>query len=283
MRSTPEPARIYGTIPIMDADTLHAALAGLPVPEMRFFDAVGSTNAEALQWAAQGAPDGALVVADAQSAGRGRLGRRWITPPGAALAFSLVLRLHPEDAPHAALYSPLGALAVCEALERGFGLAAAVKWPNDVLLSGRKVCGVLAETGVEGSLVDHVVLGIGVNTGLQSVPPQESLRFPAASVESALGRPVERAALLAAILRAVFAWRGQVGGARFVAALNERLAFRGRQVHILHASGEGGGAVQAGRVVGFAPDGSLILQTDAGERCSVTAGDVSLRPSAPAP
>ncbi|HEY5901320.1 MAG TPA: biotin--[acetyl-CoA-carboxylase] ligase, partial [Anaerolineales bacterium] len=122
----------------MDEKTLRAALRDLHLGELRFFPTLSSTNDEALAWAAQGAPDLSVVVADEQTAGRGREGRKWFTPPGAALAFSLLMRpAQPETA-----YFPrvvgLAALSVLEAL-RGFSLTAQIKWPNDVLLDGRKV------------------------------------------------------------------------------------------------------------------------------------------------
>ena len=262
----------------MDENTLRLVLAELPVSELRYFETVGSTNAEALAWAAQGAPDGALVVADQQSAGRGRLGRGWVTRSNSALAVSLVMRLQPQEGPQAALYSPLGALAVCEALMEGYGLAAEIKWPNDVLLSGRKVCGVLAETGVEGSVIDHVVLGMGVNVTPGSTPPVDAVRFPAVCVEEMLARPVDRAALLAAILRAVFAWRPRVGQPEFIEELNKRLAFRGQQVKIAPFTMNADLPDLSGQVVGFAQDGSLILEDNNGLQQFITVGDVSLRP-----
>lgn len=263
----------------MDENTLRSALAGLPVNALRYYETIGSTNAEALEWAAQGAPDGALVVADAQSAGRGRLDRQWVTSPNSALAVSLILRLQPQEGKHAVLFSPLGALSVCEVLTRVYGLDVEIKWPNDVLLSGRKVCGVLAEAGVEGSVLDHVVLGIGVNVARSSTPPVDAVRFPAVCVEEILGRPVDRAALLAAILRAAFAWRQRVGEPDFIEELNKRLAFRGQQVQIIRSTMNDAQPPLTGQVVGVAQDGSLILEGDDGLRQFVTAGDVSLRPS----
>jgi BirA family transcriptional regulator, biotin operon repressor / biotin---[acetyl-CoA-carboxylase] ligase len=261
----------------MDENTLRAALAGLPVNALRYFATIGSTNAEALDWAAEGAPDGTLVVADAQSAGRGRLGRQWVTSPSSALAVSLILRLQPQEVTHAALFSPLGALAVCEVLTRVYGLDAEIKWPNDVLLSGKKVCGVLAEAGVEGSVLDHVVLGIGVNVTHTSTPPTDDVRFPAVCVEEVLGRTVDRTALLTAILRAVFAWRVRVGEPDFIEELNSRLAFRGQQVRIVRSTMNDEQPALTGQMVGIAQDGSLILKGDDGVRQVVTAGDVSLR------
>ena len=113
-------------------------LSRLPVPAYRYYESATSTNDLALDWAASGAPDGALIVADTQTAGRGRLSRRWITPPGSALAFSLVLRPTAQELAKPALFSPLGGLALSIALESLFDLHPAIKWPNDVLLNGQK-------------------------------------------------------------------------------------------------------------------------------------------------
>src|SRR5512141_3071554 len=102
---------------MMDVHTLTSLLAGLPIRQIRYFDTIGSTNDEALSWIQAGAQDGCLVVADQQTQGRGRLNRRWITNPGAALAFSIILRPTPEEIDRMSFFSPLGALAICQALE----------------------------------------------------------------------------------------------------------------------------------------------------------------------
>src|SRR5512133_1733408 len=107
----------------MDVATLTSHLAGLPVPHIRSFQVIGSTNDEALAWAAAGAEDGCLVFADEQTQGRGRLNRHWITRPGAALAFSVILRPRPEEMDRVGFFSPLGALAISQALEMSLGLS----------------------------------------------------------------------------------------------------------------------------------------------------------------
>ena len=161
------------------------------VPDLRFFESIGSTNDEAMAWADAGAEDWSLVVADQQTQGRGRLGRHWVTNPGAALAFSLVLRPSREEMAFASLFSPLGGMGVASALEE-IGLAALVKWPNDVLLNRRKVCGILGEAAWTGDRLNGMVLGIGVNVASESVPPAGELLFPATCVEAELGRPLDR-------------------------------------------------------------------------------------------
>ena len=147
-------------------------LSRLPVPAYRYLESVTSTNDLALAWAEDGAPDGALVIADTQTAGRGRMTRRWLTPPHSALALSLVLRPNPQEAARLALFSPLGGLALSTALEEQFNLQPQIKWPNDVLLDGKKTAGILAESVWQDGSVQAVVLGIGVNVSPLSVPPR---------------------------------------------------------------------------------------------------------------
>ncbi len=251
-------------------------LSGLPVPQVRYFDTTGSTNAEALDWAASGAEDGCLVIADQQTQGRGRLGRRWITQPGSALAFSLILRPGKEEAQHLGLFTALGALAVSQALEDSLRLRSAIKWPNDVLLQGRKCAGILAEADWSGERLDGVVIGIGINIGASAVPPAEALLYPATSVEEAAGQEVDRLEMLRAVIEALFAWRKQMGNPSFLEAWQLRLAFLGVWVQI-QESAEGSKRI-IGQISGLAADGSLLLRDEAGQTLTISTGDVHLRP-----
>lgn len=257
----------------MDVDTLTSHLAGLPVPQIRYFDTIGSTNDEALAWAAAGADDGCLVVADQQTQGRGRMNRRWVTRPGVALAFSLILHPRPEEIEHMGFFSPLGALAISQALETTLGLDVQIKWPNDVLLQGLKVAGLLLEAAWLGAELQGIVIGIGLNVSPAAVPPAGELLFPATSVEDAAGRPVERIRLLRDILQALFEWRPKLHENTFRQAWEQRLAFRGQWVRI---EGTGSEPV-SGEVLGIDPSGSLLLRGSAGERIIITVGDVHLR------
>ncbi len=258
----------------MDEQILVNALAGLPVPDIRYVDTIGSTNDLALEWLENGAVDGSLVVADTQTAGRGRMGRRWVTRAGAALAFSLVLRPSTVEAARLGLFSPLAGLAVCLALENVYGIRAQIKWPNDVLIDGRKVCGILAEAAWNGAVLRGVVIGVGVNVSNAALPPPEELLFPATSIEAALGRIPERPALLRAVLAQLFAWRGRLSGAEFLAAWDARLAFKGMAVRIDQPDRQ----PLTGTLIGVAPDGELRVKTNL-EEVLVTAGDVRLRPA----
>ena len=264
---------------IMDELTLRKALTSLPMSALRYFERTGSTNDDALAWAAAGAPDLALVYAEQQTAGRGRANRRWFTPPGAALAFSLVLRPLPVEARSTPLLSALGALAVCEALAE-LGLDPEIKWPNDVLLHRRKVSGILAESVWMGERLQNVVLGVGLNIQPEAVPPSDQLNFPATCLQAELPAPqsparvLDRAALLRQILQALIYWRGLLASEIFLQAWQSRLAFRGEQVEIW-AEGQ---MIQAGRLEGLGKDGSLRLTSPLGQDLSIKFGEVHLRP-----
>lgn len=263
----------------MDEYTLRKALSNIPLGGLRYFEQTGSTNDIALAWASAGAPDLALVYAEEQTAGRGRGSRHWFTPAGAALAFSLVLRPLPGEERSIPLFSALGALSVCEALETQ-GLQPEIKWPNDVLLNRRKVCGVLAESVWLGEKVESIVLGVGLNIKSAAVPPPELLEFPATCLEAELTpahhmiHNLERVDLLQRIIHSVLDLRPLITADNFLHALEKRLAFRGEQVEIW-ADGETRGV---GQVDGLGLDGSLRLLSPQGQVITIQYGEVHLRP-----
>lgn len=262
---------------------LEQHLAGLPLGGLRYFSSIGSTNTEASAWADAGAADLSLAVADEQTAGRGRGGRRWFTPPGAALAFSLVLRPGSAAPPADLLarYTALGGLAVADALQQAYGLPAQVKWPNDVLIERRKVCGVLTEAQWTGAQLSALVLGIGVNVSPAAAPPPGELLYPAACVETALGRPLGRWALLRAILDRLIEWRARLDSPQFWRAWDERLAFKGEWVQVadgLARDGADAAAVQDALVLGLDEQGGLRLQDRQGSAFTLTTGELRLRP-----
>ncbi len=237
---------------------MHAALAGLPLGAVHVFMQIGSTNDEAARLAEAGAPDLTLVTADEQTAGRGRAGRRWFTPPGSALAVSLVLRpSRPVPLGH---YAALGALAVCRALGAFPRVEARIKWPNDVLLHQVKVAGVLPEAHWEGDTLRAVVLGIGVNVTPKAVPPPEVLDFPATCVAQAVGRAVSRLALLREIVEGLLYWRARLGTADFLRAWEDRLAYRGAEVWVTPVDG----APWRGVLLGLDAEGRLRVRDERG-------------------
>lgn len=259
----------------MNEAQLKILLAPLPLGPLRYFDRIGSTNDEALAWALQGAPDLSLVVADEQTKGRGRMDRKWLTPPNAALAMSLILRPSQTEHAHPARTTGLFAVSLADSL-RTLGLAPQIKWPNDVLISGRKVAGILVESTWIGEELDALVLGMGVNVLRESVPPDDQLLFPATSIETELGRPVKRAKMIRDILANVLDWRPRLGTGVFLKTWEENLAFRDQQVQVQRESGN----PLTGKLLGLNPDGSLRLRDLHGKSVTVQFGEVHLRPVA---
>lgn len=259
----------------MNQSSLKKQLDKLNLGGLRYFDSIGSTNDEALAWAADGAKDFSLVIADEQTQGRGRLDRKWSTPKGSAIAMSLILRPSAPLRPHLSRTVGLAALSVSDAC-LGLGLSPKIKWPNDILLGGKKAAGILVETVWSGDDVDSLVIGMGINVGRESVPPPEALRFPATCIEDKLGKAPDRAQLICLILEAFLRRRGEVGTNGFVHAWEDRLAFRGEMVEI----NSGNGKQDHGVLEGLGPDGSLRLRDEHDKIVSIHIGDVSLRPSA---
>lgn len=266
----------------MNEHQLLKSLADLQLGGLRYFDSIGSTNDEALAWAIDGAADLSLVVADEQTHGRGRFNRKWFTPKGTALACSLILHPFAAMRPHLSRTVGLAALAVTESTLK-LGLRAQIKWPNDILLNGRKTAGMLVETVWSGDRVDAVITGIGINVMKTAIPPAEDLLFPATSLEDDLGYAPDRERLLHDILAALIQWRPRIGTDEFLKAWNEKLAFRGDQVQVrtemTQNDEKGDEQVITGKLVGLEPDGSLRLQDENDKPVTVQFGDVSLRPA----
>ena len=256
----------------MNQNELTKALSKLPLGEIKYFDSIGSTNDEALAWAANDAGDMSLVIADEQTLGRGRLDRPWITPRATALAFSLVLRPSEEERPHLSRIVGLAALAVSDVLQ-SHNLYPEIKWPNDILLKQRKVAGILIELVWSGDEVDCVVIGIGVNVLKGSVPSTDILRFPAISLEDVMGQAPDRESLLHDILASFIALRPQWGTEALLTAWEKKLAYRGRQVHVEMGAEHS----VTGKVIGLESDGSLLLRDQEGKSVTVRFGDVRLR------
>jgi BirA family biotin operon repressor/biotin-[acetyl-CoA-carboxylase] ligase len=240
-------------------------------PTILRFDSLPSTNTEAARQAARGAPEGLCVVAREQTAGRGRRERSWVSPKDAGLYVSVVLRprLEPRDWP---LITLAAALAARDALAESCRLEADIKWPNDLLAGGRKLCGILAETA-EGARGRAVVLGVGVNLCESAFP--EEMRDAATSVEAQTGRAPDAEHLLAALLRALALRYDALhahGGTD--ATLREWEAHstyaRDRRVRV-RLDGE----TFQGTTRGLAPGGALRVETDDGQLRTVSAGDVT--------
>jgi BirA family biotin operon repressor/biotin-[acetyl-CoA-carboxylase] ligase len=208
-----------------------------------------------------GLPEGAIAVADHQTAGRGRRGHPWVAPPGTSLLFSLML--HPPAERHLPELSLVAALATAEAVEGATGLTLQVKWPNDVMLNRRKVAGIIAE------LADgNVVLGIGVNVNQTGDELPDDARTPPGSLRTATGATHHRAALLGSLLfrleRIYDGWR-HGGLADLYGELGARDFLRGRRITV---DGAPATALQILR------DGTLEVESDAGEKRALASGEV---------
>lgn len=242
---------------------------------IEYHDEVDSTNRAAGELAQRGAPEGAVVVADAQSAGRGRMGRRWESPAGENLYFSILLapNVEPARVPQLAL---VAAVAVHEGLAACCpGVEARIKWPNDILVDGRKVAGVLCEASLEADRVHRVVLGIGINVNGTSLPRQ--LRASATTLRIAGGAAVSRPALLAAVLNRLeplyLGWLKDVSLAGLLGSFERHSALTGRRVEAENRAG-----VVRGTARGITPTGELLVETAGGEVLRLFAGDVHLLP-----
>jgi BirA family biotin operon repressor/biotin-[acetyl-CoA-carboxylase] ligase len=241
---------------------------------VRYFSSITSTNDEALDWAAQGASNNSLVVADTQTRGRGRFNRQWITQPGAALAFSMILQARPAELEQAQLFSPLAALAICMALEEDFSLQPQIKWPNDILLNSQKTAGILVESIWNSPQSASIVIGVGINIAPSSVPAAEELLFPATCVETVLGKSIDRQILLVSVLKKITLLRSQLGKDEFINNWQKRLAFLGQWVKIEKADRPD----FIGRLQGIDRQGNLHLQTEVGDEVAISVGEVHLRP-----
>jgi BirA family biotin operon repressor/biotin-[acetyl-CoA-carboxylase] ligase len=238
------------------------------------FDSIDSTNRHAMELARCGAGEGEVVVAEAQTAGRGRLGRSFFSPAGTSFYGSIILRpaIRPGRAPQITL---VAGLAVAEAVEKHSGMRPGLKWPNDVHLGALKVAGILTEMESEGDRVLHVVCGPGVNLNVPRQAFPADLRDLATSVLASTGRHVDRAAFAADLFGSFervydeFLARGLV---QLRARWDGYSVLTGQWVTV-----EGGPAIVEGEVLGIDEEGALRLRAPGGREVRSIAGDVTLR------
>lgn len=260
---------------LMNEISLKRTLSKINLGGLRYFDSIGSTNDNALAWAAEGARDLSIVIADEQTQGRGRLNRKWFTPKGSGLAFSLILRSSALS-PHLSRIVGVAALSITESFS-GLDLDPRIKWPNDILLNDKKTAGILVETVWSGDDIDSLVIGMGINVYKASVPPAELIQFPATSIEDVLEKkPPSREKILLNVLNAFVYWRERIGTDELINAWERILAFRGEQVQV-HTAGE---IPITGELLGLESDGSLRLSDVHDKSVIIRFGDVSLRPTA---
>lgn len=237
------------------------------------FGTVDSTNRVLVRLADRGAAEGTVVLAEAQTAGRGRQGTSWFSPEGTNLYASILFRprLAPRELP---LFAPIASLALAETVWLE-GAPARIKWPNDVLVRGRKLGGVLVEAPVIGDRLLYVILGIGVNLNVEPADLTAALGEPAeaaVSLREALGRDIDRNVFAAALLSRLEKWHHTFatrGPDAVRAAWQARDALRGRRLEA-----RAGSAVCEGWCRGIDADGSLVVEDDAGQARHIVSGAV---------
>ena len=240
----------------------------------RHYDEVGSTNAEAKSLALEGAPEGTVVIAECQTAGRGRLGRQWTSPTGKGLLFSTILRpsLTMSDAHMLTL---VAAVAASEAIESSTGVISSIKWPNDLFIGDKKVGGILMEVAGQQDQVDWIVLGIGINVNTEFIDLPVPLRRTATSLLMASGQPVDRGALLAALLLSLERHYASALSGGFEGTIS---AFRQRDYLITKSvSVETREGRVSGKASGIDERGALLVELPQHRIRRFHAGDVTLR------
>jgi BirA family biotin operon repressor/biotin-[acetyl-CoA-carboxylase] ligase len=267
--------RLIGVPDVLHADDLIARLGKTKVigRDVRMFEQTTSTNDVIERLARDGVKEGVVVFAESQTKGRGRLGRKWVSPTHKGLWFSILLRpdLRPQEATRLTVAS---ATALRRAIHSETGLNPEIKWPNDILVHGKKVAGILTEMSAELDRVRHIILGIGVNINMSAGEFQPELRKFATSLKIESGRTISRADLATAILRELDGDYARICGGLFAEVADEWEAHCttiGRDVTIRI-----GERRLRGRAESLSDEGALLLRTEHGHLESVTGGDVTL-------
>lgn len=251
---------------------MHTVWAG---QNLYYFEKTGSTNNDAKRFAEEGAPHGTLVVADYQENGKGRRGRMWQAPAGVNVYFTLVLRpsLLPEKA---SMLTLVMAYSVAKAINRQTGLDAGIKWPNDIVVGKKKVCGILTEMSLqmEEKTIQHVVIGVGININQREFP--EEIKETAGSLLLAGGKTVSRAGVVQKVMGEfekdyeMFMSAENLTG--FLDGYNALLLNRDKQVKVLDPKGAFTGIAR-----GINSRGELLVERENGQTESIYAGEVSIR------
>lgn len=265
--------RLLSSPDILDREEIAARLNTAVVgKQLVCLHVTGSTNADAFRLAEEGAVEGTVVLADSQSGGKGRLGRVWSSPPGVNLYCSVILRpsIKPYEAPQLTF---LSAVAAARAIERATPLRPQIKWPNDLLIGGRKVAGLLNEMSAETDAVNFVILGLGVNLNMTAGQFPPDLRHPASSLFLETGRRVARADFAAIMLEELDRLHAGFLSNGFAQVRKEwemRCNANGRQLVVC----DNGAEVARGMFGGIDGDGALLLRRPDGTIERILSGDV---------
>jgi BirA family biotin operon repressor/biotin-[acetyl-CoA-carboxylase] ligase len=246
--------------------------ASLFAQNLVFHRSLDSTNTLAKELAAQGAPEGTLVLAEEQSAGRGRMGRHWVSPGYANLLFSLLLRprIHKDQV---FVTTMILALATIKAVKSRTGLTSAIKWPNDIFVRGKKLGGILTEFSLRQEEIDYVVVGLGLNVNWSPHRTEEASRL-ATSILAETGSRISRNDLLVTLLRIFEPYYGEVLSGQiddFYKTWNEASMIIGRNVEIVTPVEK-----THGRALRIDRSGALIIEDDTGKEKRIISGEVSV-------
>ena len=240
--------------------------------EIYYYDVTDSTNIRAKELAEEGHPSGTLVVADRQEAGRGRRGRSWDSPPGTGIFMTLLLK--PDMNPnHASMLTLVAAMAVARAISKCANTEALIKWPNDIVIGGKKICGILTEMSAQFDFINHIVIGIGINVHNEHFP--EEIAETAGSILLQTGKRIRRAELIEQILEqfehyyAIFMETEDLSG--LVKEYNFILVNMNKSVRVLDPK-----EPFEGKAMGITKKGELIVDTWE-SRKMVSSGEVSVR------
>jgi BirA family biotin operon repressor/biotin-[acetyl-CoA-carboxylase] ligase len=269
--------RGYSLVDVPDSLTREEIVPGLKTKWLghsyHYLGMLESTNDYALRLAVDGAPHGTVVVAEKQTKGRGRLRREWISHPGLGIYLSILLR-NPLPIQIASQSTYIGSLALVETLREEFGVRASIKWPNDVLINGRKAAGILTETQSDQDFSRFIVMGIGINVNHTRDDLGGPFRYPATSIAMELGVPVKRQRVLVEFLGQFERQydRFQQGGISvLIPEIQAHSEILGKIITVATADRE-----IVGRAEGFTPEGALLLAAKDGSREILWAGDVLL-------
>lgn len=237
------------------------------------YDTTDSTNNQARRLGEAGEPHGTLVTAETQSAGKGRRGRSWASPSGSGIWMSILLR--PDLSPaHAPMLTLVAGLSMARAIEKATGLSPRIKWPNDLVLNGRKICGILTEMSTEVEQIHYVVIGIGVNANIDEFPPE--IKDNATSLKLELGKAVVRAEIIAAFLeffeKDYETFLKDRNFRHLKKVYNGMLINVGKPVKIMDPGNE-----YTGTALGIDEEGRLLVEKEGGGVLAVSSGEVSVR------
>ena len=241
--------------------------------DVKYFDIIDSTNIKAKQLAEEGAPHGTLVIAEEQSGGKGRRGKSWSTPPKTAVAMTLVVRpqIRPEKVSMMTLVMGLAVASACNRLD---GVDAQIKWPNDVIVDGKKICGILTEMSGELNAIYYLVIGIGINVNMLAFP--EEIRQTATSLAQVTGRKINRAEVIQYCLQYFEQYYEEFQKTEdmslLIKAYNDLLVNCNRKVRVLEPGNE-----YTGISLGINTQGELLVEREDKTVSTVCSGEVSVR------